>query len=437
MTRLQPTVEVFFDLSATGGDYLTLNDAVLGELDAVGSVLAGDVAVDISQYVTYVTATRGRSRELDQLQVGSLYVGLENYLSEFAPSELVENIPLLDDDGEPLLDDDGEQLVNDFLSPFGPASTAPGRRVRVSVEGVPIYDGIVEDWDYYYRNDGRHSATLRAVDALGSLGLASFLSWTTTAGQLPGARIDAVLNRAEVGYPSNRNIGTGVATLAADAVSHGSNVLNYLQLVTQSDMGRLFADRFGVLTFRDRHSTVDPSFLAAFGDDGDLIPFEGIDIAYGSELLFNRVGVDREGGVLQTVSDAGSQQRYGVRALNFPQLLFDSDAQSEDMANFLLGVYREPRIRISGLTVNVDMIDDGAAGDVLALDIGAAVTVTWSPPGATTQIMQQSVVEGISHRLSTNDPHIVELSLSPMSQTGVFILDSETAGVLDDAVLAF
>jgi hypothetical protein len=438
VTRLQPTVEVFFDLSATGDGFLSLDSPTSGKLDDAAAILAGDVAVDISEYCTYVTVTRGRSRELDQIQVGTLYVGLENQRSEFVPSELVENIPLTDDDGEPLTDDDDNPLVNDFVSPFGPGSTAPGRRVRVSVEGQPIFDGIVEDWDFFYRNDGRHTATLRAVDALGSLGRAEFTSWTTTAGQTAGPRIVDVLNRPEVGYPSNRNIGTGVSTLQADPVSYGASALNYLQLVAQSDLGRLFADRFGVLTFRDRHSTIDSTVMAFFDDvDGAGIPFQGIDIQFGSELLFNRVAVDRETGILQSATDTDSQARYGARSLTITGLLLDSDAQSEEMAEFLLNIYREPQIRIAGLTVNLDVAGVDASLPVLSLDIGAVVAVTWTPPGTDARITQQSVVEGISHRLATNEPHIVELSLSPLSQTGVLILDSAGAGVLDSAVLAF
>jgi hypothetical protein len=436
MTRLQPTVEVFFDLSATGGDFFTLDDETLGELDAAEAILAGDVGVDISEYCTNITVTRGRSAEQDQIQVGTLQVALENQRSEFLPGELVEGLPLLDDDGEPLLDDDDVPLVNDFVSPFGPAATAPGRRVRVSVEGTPIFDGIVEDWDFSYQADGRHTASLRAVDALGSLGRAQFGIWSATAGQTAGPRITDVLDRPEVRFPANRSIGTGISTLQGGPIQYGANVLSYLQLVAQSDMGRLFADRFGVLTFRDRHSTVNSDVLAEFDDrDGDGITFAGIDIQFGTELLFNMVGVTVESGTLQTVSDTDSQDRYGPRALTLSELLMDSDGQALDMAEYLLNIYREPRIRIAGLTVNVDVVDE--VGDVLTLDIGDAVAVTWSPPGTDARITQQSVIEGVSHRLSTNEPHVVELSLSPLSQTGVLILDSSSAGILDAAALAF
>jgi hypothetical protein len=413
VTRLQPTVDVFFDMSDAGSAVFTLDDPVLGKLDAAEAILGGDIAVDVSEYTTYITVTRGRSQQLDQIVAGTLYVGLENFESPFLPAELVENIPLTDESGDPLTDESDDPIVNDYTAPFGPANTRPGRRVRVAVEGVDIYDGIIEDWDYYYRNDGRHTVTLRAVDGLGALGRRQFAAWTTTAEQLPGARINDVLNRPEVDFPISRSIDTGVEVLQADPVSRGSNVLNYLQLVAQSDLGRLFVDRFGTLCYRDRNNLVSPTVRASFNDNDTQIPFEGIDIAYGTELLFNRVEVDREGGTMQSASDATSQARYGIRTLSINGLLLNTDAQSTAIAATLLDTYKEPRIRIAQLTVNVDVLDGADAGAVTGLDIGDAVEVSWVPPGTFTPITQPSVVEGVSHRLSTDEPYIVELSLFP------------------------
>jgi hypothetical protein len=416
VTRLQPTVEVFFDMSATGSDVFTLDDPVLGELDAAEAILGGDIAVDISEYCTYVTVTRGRSNDQDEIVAGTLYVGLENQRSEFLPASLVESIPLTDDDGDPLETDDGDPLVNDYEAPFGPANTAPGRRVTVSVEGVVVFDGLVEDWDYYYRNDGRHTATLRAVDGLGALSRRQFGAWTTTAEQLPGARINDVLNRPEVDFAIARSIDTGVEVLQSNAVSAGTNVLTFLQLVAQSDRGRLFVDRFGTLAYRDRDNLVSSSVLAAFDDAGNEIPFESIDVAFGTEQLFNRVTVDRETGTAQTVNDSDSQSQYGTRALSVTGLLVNTDAQSLALATHWLSIYKQPRIRIARLSVNVDVVDAGA-GDVMSLDIGDRVSVSWTPPGTETPIVQQSVVEGVSHRLGTNDPYVVELSLSLLEES--------------------
>jgi hypothetical protein len=461
MTLVQPKVEVFFDLSAVGGDFLTLDDPIKGELDDALYPLAGDIATDITSDVTYITVNRGRSRELDEINAGQVWIGLENYDGQYWPLPVISSVlttddpqPLTTDDDELLFDDNDELLTtgapgilfdedgNPLLTdgaPFGSQNIVPGKRIRVSSEGTTIFDGLIEDWGYRQTSDMRVLAEITAVDGLGQLARKDFLSWTTTAGQTAGERIVDVLDRSEVLYPANRDIGTGVATLQDDAVSYGSNVLNYLQLVAKSDLGRLFVSRTGVLTYRDRLNLVGADIAAEFTDDKESpdIDFFGIEIGYGTELLFNKVGVDREGGTLQTVNNAESQFNYGIRALTITGLLMDSDAQSLDMATYLSNIYAEPRIRVESLSIVLDAISEVERVAVLRLDLGDTIGVTWRPPGTPQDVRQLSVVEGISHRLSRNEAHVVDLRLSLSTGIESFILDSAALGVLNVNVLAF
>jgi hypothetical protein len=185
--------------------------------------------------------------------------------------------------------------------------------------------------------------------------------------------------------------------LQGDNVSWGSSVLNYIQLVTRSDLGRFYADRSGVVTFRDRLDPINVGASVTFADDGTGVPFQGIAVEYGSELLYNRVGIDREGGTLQTVTDAASQALYGASSLSERGLLLNSDTQSLAMANYLLGIYAEPELRVAELVVELSPLTGTQQAGVLGIDIASVIAVTWTPNGVGAAMERACIVEGIAH----------------------------------------
>lgn len=414
MTAITPKVEVWFGNTETPGDVFVLDDLVKGELDDATYVLGGDLLVpsDITSNCYDISIRRGRSRELDEIQAGTCAVRLRNYDGSFLP-ELMST-----------------------TDPFGAGNITPGKRVRVSVYDIPIFDGIVDDWEYEFDSDLRVDAGFVAADALASLARKSFDEWTATPSQAEGARLTAILDRGEVVFGANRDLDVGAATLQGDLVTWGSNVLNYAQLVVKSGLGRLFAAADGVLTFRDRHALVDATAAVVFADDGTGIPFSGVKVSRSAELLANRVSVDREGGVAQTATNATSAAKYGVRQLSIGGLLLDSNTQSLDMANFLAGIYAEPPTRIASMQVFLDNLTVTQQTQVLALDLAHVVSVTWTPVGGS-EFTQLSVVEGINHSTSFDGLHVVGLSLSPVSQTESFVLDDVVLGVLDAGVLTY
>ena len=272
----------------------------------------------------------------------------------------------------------------------------PGKRVNVAVWGQTVFDGTAEDWNNEWSVDRDASATLFAIDGLGDLAMREFDEWTTTS-QTAGPRLTASLNRGEVNYGINRDFDTGASTLQSDVVTWGSNVLNYCQLVAKSDAGRFFATRENVLRFMDRHALLNPQSAVEFRDDGTGVAFHGIETQVGAELLFNRVGVDREGGTLQTVEDTDAQTEFGVRALNLSGLLMDSDEQSADMADWLLNTYKAPVVRIASVMVKVNALTAEQRGAVTRLDLGDVIAVSWTPQGIGDPLEQTLVVEGVEH----------------------------------------
>lgn len=412
MAVVDPVVTVFFGLTATGDLFFVLDDDVRGELDNSSFLLAGAIAVgeDISDRAHHISIRRGRSRELDEITTGTCAIDLRNHDRAFDP-------------------------VNAAGPYYG--NLRPGKQMNVSVYGVTIFDGVVDDWEQGFTADRRSDASMVAIDSLGRLARREFDEWTTTGGQTPGLRVMSVLNRSEVAWGANRDIDLGISTLQADLVTHGSNVLNYLQLVAKSDLGRLFDSRSGVLTFRDRHSVISATIAASFADDGTGYEFSAAQPRSTSELFFNRVSVDREGGVAQTSTDPAAAAIDDVRSLTIGGLLLDSDAQSSDMADYLLGVYKDPDNRIAQLEIVVSRLTSPDQAIVARIDIGDVVNVVWTPADVGAPIDVDLVVEGVEHELGVGQAHVMRLALSNTVQRSTFILDDATLGVLNSGVLAF
>lgn len=399
-------VIAYFDVPTT--PVFTLDDPVKGKLDDTTYVLAGDIATDITDDVIAVATRRGRSRWLDEIQVGTCNFTVRNLSRAYDPTG------------------GGTYSTN----------IVPGKRVQINVGGATVFDGKIDDWDLTYSLDGDATASAVASDALAELGRIKMSAHTATS-QLSGARIDAVLDRAEVDFPAGqRDIDTGVTTLQADTVAEGTDVLTYLKLVARTESGRLFAAGDGVVTFRERLTPVSSTGVLTFSDDGSDIPYDTIEVQIGSELLFNRATVTRVGGSTQTVDGTDSQTLYGIRTLNEDQLLFNSDPDAAEFAEFLVGKYSDPKVRFGSLGVNLAGLSGSQAVDVASVELGEVVQVEFSPPGGGTAIQRYGLVEGIEHMVGI-DSHRVMFRLSSLD-SAPFVLDDPVFGVLDgEAVLAY
>lgn len=402
---LPTTVTAYFDVPTT--PVFTLDDPVAGELDSATYVLAGDIATDITADVTNISTRRGRSRWLDQITAGTFGLGLQNRDGNYNPT--------------------GGGLYS--------ANVVPGKRIQIDVGGTPIFDGLVDDWDLDYFLDGEARATVYGSDALTRLGRIQLDGHTTTS-QLSGARVNAILDRPEVDFPAGqRDVATGLTTLQADTIDAGTDVLTYLQLVSQTEAGRLFAAADGVLTFQQRNTSPSTSGVPEFRDDGTGIPYDEIAVAVGSDLLFNRAVVTRAGGTPQIEDNTASQALYDIRTVTQSDLLFDSDLDAESYAEYLVNKYATPELRFSSLGVSLTTLDTTQAAAVCGIDLGSVVRIVFTPPNGT-QVDRYGIVEGIQHTITTNT-HRVLFSLSALQEFG-FTLDDSVLGVLDgESVLSY
>ena len=372
MSLPSKTVEIGFDLSSSGGAFFTLDDATAGVLDNTQFTLGGTLFYDVTDYVITINSSRGRSRELDRYNAGTLDVTLDNTTRVFDP----------------------ENTASPFYTQI-----VPHREIRVSSNGTAVYYGLIDDWNLNYQPNGDNTATAVASD--GFMLLASQqLTGHTAVSELSGTRINEILDRPEVNWPADlRDIDAGQTILQADVVDEGTNALSYLQIIEQTEPGSVFIGKAGKLRFQDKLTGPSSATIVEFRDDGLGVPFSNLSIVYGSELLYNRIVVTREGGTPQTVNDTDSQSAYGISSLNLDGLLHNTDADALELAQYLLSQYSEPEYRFDSLTVQMSELTLTQQNDLLGLELTDQVQIIFTPNGIGSPISKYAEIIGIEHNI--------------------------------------
>jgi hypothetical protein len=294
----------------------------------------------------------------------------------------------------------------------------------------------VRSWRHTYRSNAPSTVTLTIEDCLASLGRRKFRQWTTTTGT-PRERFIEVLERNEVAYNGPLDLDGGVFTLQSDNVSYDSSVINYLQLVAKSDLGRLFASRDNTLTFRDRLAATGTPVLL-FADDGTGVDFEQVQRSDDARTLYTRVSIDRTGGIAQTsVNDQAEIDFDGARAFSLTNLLLNSDTDSASLADYLVGTLSIPEQRVEAITVKVPTIDSALLADTLDVDLADIVQVVWTPLGIGAPLDTVCVVESMAEKITATD-HLITFGLSTVANRSPWTLEDDLLGALDSvAALSF
>jgi hypothetical protein len=405
-----PTIQVLVGFEQTTGfaTPFQLNNATYGLLDT--GTLGGIQLVDLTDQVLSISITRGRNRELEQYNAGTASVRFKD------PQRILD--PL------------------NASSPYYPY-VGPRQPIQIYANGIAIYTGFVTDWDleYDFVVDGDVN-TASCADAFTVLANQNMNEWTPTA-QLTGARIEAVLNRPEVTYQGPYSLEAGSSTLGAFQVSDGTNVLNYLQLVSASEQGNLWITATGSLAFQGRTYNPTVSDLT-FSDDGSGIQYSKLTNAFGDELLYNYIQTQSPAGASpETTSDATSISLYQAQQYTKLDLLNSTTAEVAALGNYLLGRYKDPVLRFTGLEVQLAALNYDDQYTVLGAEITyiTSVTKTFSV-GTPATVTQNLFVSGIRHNI-TPGSHTVGFTFESVDGNGYFTLDDELFGVLDQNLLAF
>ena len=391
-------VEVGFDTSFSAvGDFFTLDDPVRGVLDNTTYKLAGITFIDVTERVKNFSIARGKSSLFASFPTGQLNVTFNNHDRAF----------------DPLF----------TASPFV-GNIIPRREIRVTTANEIQYAGWIDDWSFSYLPNGDSTAEAIAYDAI------SILSNQTLAAGTPvvekaGARIGKVLDEVQWSV-EQRAIDTGTVDLSNQPITDNTNVITYLQTIAASEPGLFFVDKTGKVKFVEKSSIVNLNNLVTFGSAG--IPFQNLEVSYGSDNLFNQVIATRSGGGTATATDPQSIADYGLRSLTLPTVLLNSDGDLVDLALYLTAQYSQPEYRFSSLEVALHKLDETDQNQVLALDLGNVAKVVFTPNNIAPAIERYVRIISINH-LVRPETHFIQYGFEAL-QGGPWTLGDSEFGKL-------
>ena len=381
----------------------TLDDAVAGVIGSTEFTIGGISFTDITARVTGLSLSRGKNRDLDRFNAGTLSVTVNNEDRAFDP--LYTSSPFYGD-------------------------IVPRRDVRVLANGTAVqYVGKILDWNFDFEPNGRQSASLEAADGFTFLAQQELTPGTAVA-QLTGARVEAVLSQPSVDWPvADRVIDAGNSDLGTDVFE--GNVLSYLQKVEQSEGGLLFIDKSGRVAFVDRLTTPTVDNVTVFADDGTGIPFAPAALDYGTEQLYNSITVTSPGSTA-VASGALSQTRYGIAELTVDTLIDDVD-EVQGLADLLLSRFSEPQLRFQAIRVDIDKISALQRAEVFALEIGDVAQVKLTPgnPPVGAKVERYGQVIQIAHDVEPGS-HQVTFGLGSL-QTSLFVIGDAEFGTIGES----
>lgn len=402
----------------------TLDDATKGKLDNTTFVLDGATGfADVTESVTFMSVARGRENISDAFPAGILTFRLDDTAAGGVFNPFANQGPYYD----PTNDEPG---------------LAPNRAVNLYRESELLFTGRVIDYNYDFGLSGDDSVSVIAADDFYRL------AQTTTDDvhidqELSGSRVETVLDLSTVDYPTGaaRDIATGTVELAGHSggggggheadLSVGDNVLDYLRQVQEAEQGRLFISRDGVLTFQNRIGATLSSPIATFTDDGTGYPYRGVMIDFESDKIVNLVFVTTINNKSGTAQDAASQTKYFVQARAALNTLLNTDADAQDLADYLLAP--EPEPTFNAVSVAFADLTDGQRDTLAAADIGdtIAISKTFVNGATVTTLTQELAIEGIRHELTVRAGHALTFYTSPTTIVFELLLDDATYGTLD------
>ena len=278
--------------------------------------------------------------------------------------------------------------------------------------------------------------TIQAVDAFRLAQNAQISTVAgTSAGQLSGARINALLDAID--WPASmRDVDAGLTTMQADPGTARTS-LAAMQTVETSEYGALYVDAAGSFVFQDRDVTAGSTGLApvVFNDNGSDISYFNAVWRLDDTLVYNSANVTRTGGTTQTAINQPSIDKYFVHSYNQQNLLMETDAVALDYAQAYVASRAETSIRCDA--IQLDLYTDNYNLGIIAalsLDFFDPITITTDQPGAST-LTKTLQIFGVSMSISPNLWKVTFTTLEPIIDG--FILDNALYGLLDTGVLSY
>jgi hypothetical protein len=376
---------------------------------------AASVIVDVSNVVDSIETKRGRNAQADQFQTGTLTMRIVDQNGDFNPQ-----------------------------NPAGPYYNllTPMRKVQITATygatTYPIFAGFITSYTTTTpknANDVVYS-TITAVDAFRLAQNAQVSTVPgTSAGQLSGARINALLDAID--WPASmRDVDAGLTTMQADPGSARTS-LAAMQTVETSEYGALYVDAAGSFVFQDRDVTAGSTGLApvVFNDNGSDISYFNAVWRLDDTLVYNSASITRTGGTAQVATNTASIDKYFIHSYNQQNLLMETDAVALDYAQAYVASRAETSIRCDAIQLDL-YTDNYNTGIIAALDLDYfdPVTITTNQPGGST-LTKTLQVFGVAQSITPNSWKTTLTTLEPIIDG--FILNSAIYGLLDSGVLSY
>jgi hypothetical protein len=412
---LPATISVSFDFSqgATFGYGFVIGDAVNG---VIGTSQFGDSPVatptiDLSSETRQITIRRGRNIMRDTYEAGTCTVRVIDQNGDFNPQN----------PASPYFG---------FLTPL--------RKIRVAATTPTtqnfLFSGYVTDYKYTYpQGEELGYVDIACADAFRLFAMANVTTVASaTAGQTTGTRIDKILD--QVDFPiSMRQIDAGSTTVQADPAT-ARTTLSAIQVAEFTEQGAFYVRADGEVEFKDRADVVGSLAPAPIQFNQTTgIPYSDLRFAFDDKLIINSATMKRVGGSTITASDTASIAKYFPHGMNVENLIAQTDAQVQDIADIYVATRQETTIRIDAMTI--DLLDPNVPTDtIIGLDYFQNVEIENVQPAGSilTKTLQ---VQGLAWDITPNSMKCTVTTLEPIVEG--FIIGSATSGIIGTSILGY
>jgi hypothetical protein len=388
-----------------GAGAIFQNAFVLGTTDGVlgVNVLGNQAAVNLPS-VQQISIRRGKDRVDGSFGAGTAAVQFIDFTGDWNPSD-----------------------------PNGPyfGELVPGRQLQIRVAaqttGYNLFAGYITSYDWRWEPGvGFARVTLNAADALRQLELAD----TTTvsgaaAGDLPGTRINLILDENQ--WPATgRSVTTGTTTLQNDPGGQRST-LTALRQVEQSDLGALYVNQNGQITYQSRTALSTKAAGTPVVFDESTSKYTSIDVALDDTTIVNNATITPAGLTTQTATNSASVTKYFRRSVTRDNQLMETEARALQQAEAIVAARGEVNLTLRAIQFDVDSIPRMI--DLVTTDIGDPVEVTRSYDGSD-PIQFRSIVQGIRWDITPNRWRGTFSTTDTLALATAFVLGSPQFGVL-------
>jgi hypothetical protein len=413
--------EVNFATGAADVGYLIFDDPSRGKFDT-GKLAAADYFTDVAEWFRAATITRGTSRfegVYGRAEAGTMTLDLANEDRRFDPTNLAG----------PYVSGGATQIK---------AGLAIRLRAVWASVAYDLFRGFITEPQLRYLNPSGATTTFLAAD--GTEVLSNFdqnAGGVVGTGEDTGARINRVADNA--GWPAEeRNIAAGKTTVQGTDLS--ANAWAEIVRTSDTELGEVYFDTDGKLTFRHRHAIVADTRSntpqAIFGDGPGELGFVDIGLAADLRQTKNIIRLSRVGGTQQVVEDVASQAQYRKRTWQRSDLLHQTDAEVLDYARHVLALLKDNELRIESVTIDPLADPANLFPQVLGRKLGDRVTVKFTPPGGGARISRDVLIRGIEHTagIATWRTRFV---FQDATKFAFFVFDNPTLGRFDANAFAY